>query len=171
MIEIYDLCQTLSPLPKTRPRDSIETSSDGGTTVTTGPAKPFTTPSTFDVGNIPVEALLFQAGYLTIASARFLPGRLELNLRYPNKEVQSSLNDALLRELSRDPMVPAVNVSRLYDILTCLVLISGFFRSSPFTGEVRRGMGAQALLFSHPHPSPPPEGEGDSGRRRLVVIR
>ena len=73
--------------------------------------------STFDVGNIPVEALLFQTGYLTIASARFLPGRLELTLRYPNKEVQSSLNDALLRELSQDPMVPAVNVSRLYDIL------------------------------------------------------
>ena len=73
--------------------------------------------STFDVDNIPVEALLFQTGYLTIDSARYLPGRLELTLRYPNKEVQSSLNDALLRELSQDPMVPAVNVSRLYDIL------------------------------------------------------
>ena len=48
--------------------------------------------STFDVGNMPVEALLFQTGYLTIDSARYLPGRLELTLRYPNKEVQSSLN-------------------------------------------------------------------------------
>ncbi len=93
--------------------------------------------STFDVDNIPVEALLFQTGYLTIDSARYLPGRLELTLRYPNKEVQSSLNDALLRELSRDPMVPAVNVSRLYDILKAddlpalRELFHSFFASIP----------------------------------------
>jgi hypothetical protein len=73
--------------------------------------------STFDVGNIPTEALLFQTGYLTIDSARYLPGRLELTLRYPNKEVLASLNDSLLQAFSQDPMVPARNVSRLYDIL------------------------------------------------------
>ena len=73
--------------------------------------------STFDVGNIPSEALLFQTGYLTIDSARYLPGRLKLTLRYPNKEVKASLNDCLLQALSQDPMVPARNVSRLYDIL------------------------------------------------------
>ena len=73
--------------------------------------------STFDVGNIPSEALLFQTGYLTIDSARYLPGRLELTLRYPNKEVKASLNDCLLQALSQDPMVPGRNVSRLYDIL------------------------------------------------------
>jgi hypothetical protein len=73
--------------------------------------------STFDVGNIPIEALLFQTGYLTIDSHRYLPGRLELTLRYPNKEVLASLNDCLLQALSKDPMVPARNVSRLYDIL------------------------------------------------------
>ncbi len=93
--------------------------------------------STFDVGNIPVEALLFQTGYLTIDSARYLPGRLELTLRYPNKEVQSSLNDALLQALSQDPMVPAVNVSRLYDILMAddlfalRELFHSFFASIP----------------------------------------
>ena len=73
--------------------------------------------STFDVGNIPLEALLFQTGYLTIHSARYLPGRLELTLCYPNREVQASLNDSLLLALSQDPMVPARNVSKLYDIL------------------------------------------------------
>ncbi len=73
--------------------------------------------STFDVGNMSVEALLFQTGYLTIDSFRYLPGRLELTLRYPNKEVQSSLNDALLQALSQDTMAPTTNVSRLYDIL------------------------------------------------------
>ena len=93
--------------------------------------------STFDVGNIPIEALLFQTGYLTIDSARYLPGRLELTLRYPNKEVQASLNDSLLQALSQDPMVPARNVSRLYDILMANDLASlrdlfhSFFASIP----------------------------------------
>ena len=93
--------------------------------------------STFDVGNFPVEALLFQTGYLTIDSARYLPGRLELTLRYPNKEVQSSLNDSLLQALSGDPMAPAVNVSRLYDILmvddlpALRELFHSFFASIP----------------------------------------
>jgi hypothetical protein len=93
--------------------------------------------STFDVGNIPTEALLFQTGYLTIDSARFLPGRLELTLRYPNKEVQASLNDSLLQALSRDTMAPSRNVSRLYDILVANDLVSlrdlfhSFFASIP----------------------------------------
>ena len=73
--------------------------------------------STFDVGNIPTEALLFQAGYLTIASARAIPGRLELHLRYPNLEVQTSLNDSLLQALSGGPSVPVRNISRLYDLM------------------------------------------------------
>ena len=93
--------------------------------------------STFDVGNITVEALLFQTGYLTIDSFRYLPGRLELTLRYPNKEVQSSLNDTLLQALSGDPMVPAANVSQLYDILIAddlpalRELFHSFFASIP----------------------------------------
>ena len=53
--------------------------------------------ATFDVDNIPVEALMFQAGYLTIASHRQIIGRLELTLKYPNLEVQAALNDSLLR--------------------------------------------------------------------------
>ena len=93
--------------------------------------------STFDVGNIPIEALLFQTGYLTIDSVRYLPGRMELTLRYPNKEVQSSLNDSLLQALSQDPMAPARNVSRLYDILMAndlpamKVLFHSFYASIP----------------------------------------
>jgi hypothetical protein len=93
--------------------------------------------STFDLGNIPVEALLFQTGYLTIDSARYLPGRLELTLRYPNKEVQASLNDSLLQALSLDLMVPASNVSKLYDLLLAndlpalRELFHSFFASIP----------------------------------------
>ncbi|MEY4980192.1 MAG: hypothetical protein RLZZ352_2462 [Pseudomonadota bacterium] len=53
--------------------------------------------STFDVDNIPPEALMFQAGYLTIHSCREpLPGNWVYTLGYPNREVESSLNMALL---------------------------------------------------------------------------
>ena len=74
--------------------------------------------STFDVDNIPVEALMFQAGYLTIASQRRLPGRLELTLKYPNLEVQAALNNSLLQSLTGGPAVPERQISRLYDLLT-----------------------------------------------------
>ena len=73
--------------------------------------------STFDVDNIPVEALLFQAGYLTIASAWRIPGRLELTLKYPNLEVQASLNDTLLQSLTGGLAVPGPQISQLYRLL------------------------------------------------------
>ncbi len=73
--------------------------------------------STFDVDNIPVEALLFQTGYLTIASAAAIPGRLELTLKYPNREVQASLNDSLLQSLCGGLALPGPQISRLYKLL------------------------------------------------------
>jgi len=73
--------------------------------------------STFDVDHIPVEALLFQAGYLTIASAWRIPGRLELTLKYPNLEVQASLNDSLLQSLTGGLAVPGPQISQLYRLL------------------------------------------------------
>jgi len=63
--------------------------------------------ATFDVDNIPVEALMFQAGYLTIASHRQILGRLELTLKYPNLEVQAALNDSLLESLTGALNVPS----------------------------------------------------------------
>ena len=74
--------------------------------------------STFDVDNIPVEALMFQAGYLTIASHRQIVGRLQLTLTYPNLEVQASLNDSLLQSLTGGQAVPERQISRLYDLLS-----------------------------------------------------
>lgn len=53
--------------------------------------------STFDVDHIEPEALLFQAGYLTVRqSSQPLPGQWVYTLGYPNREVESSLNAALL---------------------------------------------------------------------------
>jgi len=73
--------------------------------------------STFDVDSMPAEALMFQAGYLTITGSWSIPGRLELTLGYPNLEVQASLNDCLLQSLTGGPSVPGPQVSRLYRLL------------------------------------------------------
>jgi hypothetical protein len=50
--------------------------------------------SSFYVDFIPTEALMFQAGYLTIDTVRHLPGMMQITLIYPNMEVRSSLNGA-----------------------------------------------------------------------------
>jgi hypothetical protein len=73
--------------------------------------------SSFDVENIPVEALLFQAGYLTIDRHRRISGRMEYTLKYPNLEVQSSLNEVLLGSLSNEPRQAGARIGQLYDLL------------------------------------------------------
>ncbi len=56
--------------------------------------------SEFDVDSISAEALLFQSGYLTIKNVEeYTTGKWLYRLTYPNQEVQTSLNDALLPAL------------------------------------------------------------------------
>ena len=56
--------------------------------------------STFDVGHLATEALLFQTGYLTVAEVlRDGLGRTSYRLDYPNREVRVSLNRTLLSSL------------------------------------------------------------------------
>ena len=73
--------------------------------------------STFDVDNIPTEALMFQAGYLTVGSVREMPGRMQLTLKYPNLEVQSALNTSLLQSLTGSLSLPGPQNTQLYDLL------------------------------------------------------
>jgi hypothetical protein len=93
--------------------------------------------STFDVDNIPVEALLWQTGYLTIADMWSIPGRMELTLKYPNLEVQSSLNNSLLQSLTGGLAVPGPQISRLYRLLLAAdfagmkTLFTAFYASIP----------------------------------------
>ncbi len=93
--------------------------------------------STFEVDNIATEALLFQSGYLTIASAEHLPGRIGLRLRYPNLEVKTSLNHALLGVLCGDLEGPARSILRMYrllqgnDLAGVRDLLQAFFASIP----------------------------------------
>ncbi len=93
--------------------------------------------STFDVDTILPEALLFQAGYLTIASEWAIPGRLEFTLKYPNQEVQAALNDCLLKSYVGSPQAPEPQISRLYrvlhagDVQALRPLFQAFFASIP----------------------------------------
>ena len=52
--------------------------------------------STFGVGRIAPQALLFQTGYLTVVDGESRGGRLRYRLGFPNREVRESLNRALL---------------------------------------------------------------------------
>ncbi len=56
--------------------------------------------SAFDVDDIGIEALLFQTGYLTIASEEAAAGGCLYRLDYPNHEVKFSLNRRLLRMMA-----------------------------------------------------------------------
>jgi len=52
--------------------------------------------SAFEVGKLSTEALMFQTGYLTIDEEEQISGVWFYRLRYPNREVYQSLNNALL---------------------------------------------------------------------------
>ena len=73
--------------------------------------------STFDIDQIAPEALLFQTGYLTIASVWRMPARQEFTLKYPNLEVQAALNDSLLQALCGNPALPGPYIGKLYRLL------------------------------------------------------
>ncbi|MDZ7858121.1 ATP-binding protein [Sphaerotilus sp.] len=74
--------------------------------------------SSFDVGQISPEALLFQTGYLTIHGvSEPVPGKWLYRLGYPNREVETSLNEALLPALGVPAEVVVPSQMRLIDLL------------------------------------------------------
>ena len=93
--------------------------------------------STFDVDAIPYEALMFQAGYLTIDSVWQAPGLQEFTLKYPNREVQASLNDAILKHWVGNLSAPGQHIGKLYralqanDMEALKKLFHSFFATIP----------------------------------------
>jgi hypothetical protein len=73
--------------------------------------------STFDVDHLAPEALLWQTGYLTFRGQRQTGARIEYTLGYPNLEVKSALNDALIKVYLGDPGAASRENSRLFDRL------------------------------------------------------
>ncbi|GAB2731972.1 hypothetical protein GCM10027019_09140 [Melaminivora jejuensis] len=78
---------------------------------------PETLLSSFDVDHIATEALLFQAGHLTIDRVEEIPGLAQVALRYPNLKVRTALNGALLPALTGHDSHYAVQMGRLYRLL------------------------------------------------------
>ncbi len=73
--------------------------------------------STFDVGDMPTEALLFQTGYLTITGVEPRAGEMFYRLGYPNREVRQSLNRSLANRMTGDASMRVAHSARLYDLL------------------------------------------------------
>ena len=74
--------------------------------------------STFDVDQIIPEALMFQAGYLTIHKAEEpILGHWVYTLGYPNQEVESSLNSSLLATYTDDVGKSFAHRLRLQEVL------------------------------------------------------
>ncbi len=94
--------------------------------------------STFDVGNIPMEALLFQAGYLTIDRIEYIMEMREVILRYPNQEVRMSMNALLLQTLTNTGAQYVHNVKKLYNAMlkndfdALKLAFQQFFSSIPY---------------------------------------
>ena len=93
--------------------------------------------STFDVDDMPTEALLFQTGYLTIVRPEPRGGEMFYRLGYPNREVRQSLNRSLLNRMTGDASRRVAHSARLYDLLLAndftglSALFESFFASIP----------------------------------------
>ena len=93
--------------------------------------------STFDVDHIATEALMFQAGYLTIDEVINLGDTYFYRLRYPNREVEQSLNTRLLMRWTPGDASGVKRRMSLYRLLQAKdfaglqALFSAFFASIP----------------------------------------
>ena len=75
--------------------------------------------SAFDVDFISTEALMFQAGYLTLDGERNVAGKQFYKLRFPNEEVRQSMYCALLEVWGGRSGAETKNMLALYDLLEC----------------------------------------------------
>ncbi len=94
--------------------------------------------STFDVDYLETDALLFQSGYLTLHhQEEILPGQWLYTLGYPNLEVRTSLNKALLPGLGVSASQALQQSAQLPTLLRCndftglRQLFTAFFASIP----------------------------------------
>ena len=114
--------------------------------------------SSFDVDHIEPEALLFQAGYLTVLqSSQPLPGQWVYTLGYPNREVASSLNAALLggfgapERSSFDARLKLIDLLKSKNLPALKDLFHAFYASIPHDwyrkNELAKFEGYYASIF------------------------
>ena len=113
--------------------------------------------SSFDVGDVATEALLFQTGYLTITGTEDLGGKTLYRLGYPNREVRQSLNERLLRAMTPDASRHGTREVELYSLLRAndfaglRTLFEAFFAGIPHDwhrkNDIARYEGWYASVF------------------------
>ncbi len=104
--------------------------------------------NTFDVGNIPIESLMFQTGYLTIKSVK--PSRIPHIKRYclgfPNFEVRYSFLSYFIDHLAESHISRGINQDELYGVLEELKIerlesvLRTLFSSIPYTAYVKNNI-------------------------------
>ena len=148
--------------------------------------------STFDVDDMPTEALLFQTGYLTIVRSEPRGGRMFYRLGYPNLEVRQSLNRSLLNHMTGDASRPEAHSVQLYDLLLVndfaglAALFEAFFASIRTSGtrtttSQLRGLLRQRVLLvlrgagagrgGGRQQQPRPAGHGGAFQRQHLPVR
>ena len=115
--------------------------------------------SAIDVDRIPVEALLFQTGYLTIVGEERDEEALHYRLDYPNREVKRSLNALLLTTMAPDVAVAAESrelrrLMRTNDFAGVERLFRAFLASIPNEWYANTGMAGYeahyaSVFYSH----------------------
>lgn len=111
--------------------------------------------SHFDVEHIPLEALLFQAGYLTVEHVLRLSGQLYMTLSYPNLAVRSGLNGALLERMQGSPALAAQQTSQLEQLLRAndlnglRELLEAFCTSMPQEEHLDSASQCTRMFYSH----------------------
>ncbi len=92
---------------------------------------------TFDVDCIDLVALLWQTGYLTFARKVIKRDKLFYQLKVPNKEIQSSLNELFIRYLTQHTSDAIRHQDHIYDDITGNIeqlktTLSSLFASIPY---------------------------------------
>jgi hypothetical protein len=108
----------------------------------------------FDIENIQLEPVLFQAGYLTIKEVTELEfGGYEYLLQVPNKEVAISFNDLIIQYLTNESQY-TVTKSSLYsalktaDMILFRTTLAGLFASIPYNNYVNNTISSYEGYFA-----------------------
>jgi len=105
--------------------------------------------NTFDIGNIPIESLMFQTGYLTIKSIK--PSRIPHIKRYclgfPNFEVRHAFLSYFLDYLAQSYSARGINQDKLYasledrEIEQLERVLKSLFSAIPYNAYIKNNIG------------------------------
>jgi hypothetical protein len=99
--------------------------------------------NSFDIGNLDLEVILYQSGYLTIDTVQTtLFDTIEYTLKIPNKEVKQSLNDYIIDVLIQDkrPIPTKTNIFKSLleaDMQGFKQALSSMFASIPYNNYTK----------------------------------